>query len=122
MGVGVGMEKVKIRAVFTRVCAALVFVCIPWQLYLFELMRRFHNLNKMGFPDTTGSFELLGSTKYLVLLFSIICAFLAFSMWRWKNNRILVAVILVALVFCFTLAISTWVVLTAYTPVLEQGG
>jgi hypothetical protein len=122
MGVGVGMGKIKIGTVFTRVCAALVFVCIPWQLYLFEAMRRFHNLNKMGFPDTTGSFELLGFTKYLVLLFSIVCAFLGLWIWRWKNNRILVAVILVALVFCFTLAISTWVVLTAYTPVLEQGG
>jgi heme A synthase len=122
MGVGVGMDKVRIRKVFTRVCAALVFVCIAWQLYLFELMRRFHNLQKMGFPDTTESFVLLGSTKYLVLLFSIVCAFLVLSMWRWKNNRILTAVILAVLVFCITFAIGTWVVITAYTPVLEQGG
>jgi len=116
------MDKVRIRAVFSRVCAALVFVCIPWQLYIFETMRRFHNLNEMGFPDTTGSFGFLGSTKYLVLLFSIACAFLGLWMWRWKNNRTLTAMILVAIVFCFTYAISIWVVITAYTPVLEQGG
>jgi predicted branched-subunit amino acid permease len=76
----------------------------------------------MGFPDTSGSFELLGSTKYLVLLFSVICAFLGFSIWRWKNNRILMAAVLVTAVFCFTLLITTWVVITAYAPVLEQGG
>ena len=116
------MDKVKTSTVFTRVCAALVFVCIPWQLYLFELMRRFHNLNKMGFPDTTGSFELLGTAKYLVLLFSIVCAFLGFSMWRWKNNRVLTAAILVIVVLCMTFATNFWVVITAYTPVLEQGG
>ena len=116
------MDKVKIRTVFTRVCAALVFVCILWQLYLFELMRRFHNLNKMGFPDTTGSFELLGITKYLVLLLSIVCAILGFSMWRWKNNRVLTTVILVVVVLCMTYAVNAWVVITAYTPVLEQGG
>jgi hypothetical protein len=120
MGVGVGMDKVKFRTGFTRICTVLVFVCVLWQLYLFELMRRFHKLNEMGFPDT-GSFELFGSTKYLVLLFSIVCAFLGFSMWRWKDNRILTAVILVAVVFCVTYAINTWVVITAYTPVLEQG-
>ena len=116
------MDKVIIKTVFTRVCAALVLVCIPWQLYLFELMRRFHNLNKMGYPDSTGSFELLGSAKYLVLLFSIVCGFLGLSMWRWKDNRILTAAILVAAVFCITYALNTWVVITAYTPVLEQGG
>lgn len=116
------MDKVKIRTVFTRACAALVLVCVPWQLYLFELMRRFHNLNKMGFPDTTESFELLGSTKYLVLLFSIVCAILGLSMWRWKDNRVLIAAILVIVVLCFTYALNTWIVITAYTPVLEQGG
>ena len=117
-----GMDKVKIRTVFTRTCAALVLVSVPWQLYLFEIMRRFHNLNKMGFPDTTESFELLGSTKYLVLLFSIVCAFLGLSMWRWKDNRVLIAAILVIVVFCFTCALNIWIVITAYTPVLEQGG
>ena len=122
MGVGAGMDKIMIRTVFTRVCTVLVLICVLWQLYLFELMRRFHNLNKMGFPDTTGSFELLGSTKYLVLLFSIVCAFVGVSMWRWKNNRILTSVILVVVVFCFTYVINTWVVIAAYTPVLEQGG
>ena len=61
------MDKVKIRTVFTRVCAALVLVSIPWQLYIFELMRKFHNLGNTDFPDTTGSFELLGSTKYNAL-------------------------------------------------------
>ena len=61
------MDKVKIRTVFTRVCAALVLVSIPWQLYIFELMRKFHNLGNTDFPDTTWSFELLGSTKYNAL-------------------------------------------------------
>jgi hypothetical protein len=116
------MDKVKIRIVLTRISAALVFVNVLWQLYIFEIMRRFHKLGEAGFVDTTGSFELLGSTKYIVLLFSIVCAFLGFYMWRWKNNRILTAVILVAAVFVLTYAINSWVVITAYTPVLEQGG
>lgn len=120
MEVEAGMDKVKFRTVFTRICAVLVFVSVFWQLYLFELMRRFHKLNEMGLADTE-SFELFGPTKYPVLLFSIACAFLAFSMWRWKDNRILRAVILVVVVFCITYAINTWVVVIAYTPVLEQG-
>ena len=87
-----------------------------------DVMRRFHNLGEMGLVDTTGSFELLGIAKYFVLAFSIVCAFLGYSMWRLKNNRILAAAILAVLVFGFTYAINTWVVITAYTPVLENGG
>jgi len=121
MKVGVGMDTIKPKQFSKRVCALSVLMSIPWQLYIFDLMRRFQSLNNSGFPDTTGSFELLGSAKYFVLLFSIACAFLGYSMWRWKNNRILIAVLLTILVLCITYAINVWVIFTAYTPVLEQG-
>lgn len=112
----------KANLIISRICAALMLVCASWQLYAFEIMRRFDNLGEAGFPDATGSFELLGSARYFVLAFAVICLFWGISIWRWKDKHILWAVLSTVVVLILTYAITVWVVVTAYAPVLEQAG
>lgn len=114
------MAKAEKKTVFTRACSVLVFVGVLWQLYTFYIMDGFDTLQELGFPDSTGSYELLGMGKYFVLGFAVACLFLGVSMWRWKGNRKLLAGISAAVVLLLTCAITVWVVATSYVPVLES--
>ena len=112
----------KANMIVSRICSALMFLCAFWQLYTFEIMRRLDDLGEAGFPDATGSFELLGSAKYFVLAFAVICLFWGVSVWRWKDKHVLWAALSTVVVLILTYAITVWVVVAGYAPVLEQSG
>lgn len=112
----------KVNTIISRVCSVLMFLCAFWQLYIFEIMRRLDNLGEAGFPDATGSFELLGSAKYFVLAFAVICLFWGVSVWRWKDKHVLWSALSTVVALILTYIITVSVVVTAYAPVLEQAG
>ena len=112
----------KAKMIISRACSVLMLLCVFWQLYTFEIMRRLDNLGEAGLPDATGSFELLGSAKYFVLAFAVICLFWGVSVWRWKDKHVLWAALSTVAVLILTYAITVWVVVTGYAPVLEQAG